>query len=399
MDPRKGQTFTATQAKRGELLRLFRNRKPDMSPQRTSALDWDVWQLRVATEAAGVALWSWNVDTDVFTMDDRAHRLWGIPKSGTITFEELSSRIHPEDLDKVRASFAATREVVGAYETDFRILYGDQIRWISARGRGDDQGIVGRVMFGIFIDVSVRKLVEEAREMIAEEMNHRIKNLFSIAAALTVISSRSTSTKGQMAHDLTQRLISLSAAHNLVRPGLNEQRRATLLGDLLGALLKPYTDGASEAGRVRFEVPDLLVGEFSATTLALIIHELATNSIKYGALSTPTGVLEVSCAEQSDQVVLVWKETGGPPIVVAPAKRIGFGSKLVSQSVSDQLGGSIDFEWHPEGAIITLRLSKIRTRRLAAGGRDRRRRKRAGSCPPGATPNGECGVRSYAHRK
>jgi hypothetical protein len=83
----------------------------------------------------------------------------------------LSSRIHPEDLDKVRASFAATREVVGAYETDFRILYGGQIRWISARGRGDDQGTVGRVMFGIFIDVSVRKLVEEAREMIAEEMN------------------------------------------------------------------------------------------------------------------------------------------------------------------------------------------------------------------------------------
>jgi two-component sensor histidine kinase len=201
--------------------------KPDMSPQRTSALDWDVWQHRGATEAAGVALWSWNVDTDVFTMDDRAHRLWGILNSGTITFEELSSRIHPEDLDKVRASFAATREVVGAYETDFRILYGGQIRWISARGRGDDQGIVGRVMFGIFIDVSVRKLVEEAREMIAEEMNHRIKNLFSIAAALTVISSRSTSTKEQMAHDLTQRLISLSAAHNLVRPGLNERFLAT----------------------------------------------------------------------------------------------------------------------------------------------------------------------------
>jgi two-component sensor histidine kinase len=75
-----------------------------------------------------------------------------------------------------------------------------------------------------------------------------------------------------MAHDLTQRLISLSAAHNLVRPGLNKQR--TLLGDLLGALPKPYTDGASEAGRVRFEVPDLLVGESSATTLALIIHEV-----------------------------------------------------------------------------------------------------------------------------
>ena len=112
-------------------------------------------------------------------------------------------------------------------------------------------------------------------------------------------------------------------------------------------------------GACEFAVPDLLVGESSATTLALIIHELATNSIKYGALSTPTGVLEVSCAEQSGQVVLVWKETGGPPIV-APAKRIGFGSKLVSQSVSGQLGGSIDYEWLSEGAIITLRVSKSR---------------------------------------
>ena len=95
----------------------------------------------------------------------------------------------------------------------------------------------------------------------------------------------------------------------------------------------------------------------------------------------------------------VYGRTGGPPIVVAPAKRIGFGSKLVSQSVSDQLGGSIDFEWPSEGAEITLRISKIETRRLAAGSRDRRRRKRAGSCPPGAAPDGECGVRSYAHRK
>ena len=105
----------------------------------------------------------------------------------------------------------------------------------------------------------------------------------------------------------------------------------SLFGDLLGALLEPYTDGASDAGRVRFAVPDLLVGESSATTLALIIHELATNSIKYGALSMPTGVLEVSCAEQSGQVVLVWKETGGPPIV-APAKRAGFPDSCTAKS-------------------------------------------------------------------
>ena len=72
----------------------------------------------------------------------------GGPSNGLVTFEDLSARIHPEDLDRVRAAFAATRDILGSYEIDFRILHGDEIRWISARGRGEDQGIVGRVMFG-----------------------------------------------------------------------------------------------------------------------------------------------------------------------------------------------------------------------------------------------------------
>ena len=330
-----------------------------MPPQGTSALEWDVSKLRIANEAAGVALWSWNVDTDLFTMDERAHLLWGVANSGNTTFEELSSRIHPEDLDKVRASFAATRDVSGPYETDFRILHGDQVRWISARGRGSDEGMVGRNMFGVFIDVSLRKKAEEAREMITREINHRIKNLFSIAAALTTIASRSTSTKEEMVHDLTQRLTALSAAHDLVRTDLNTQNKAALLGDLLGVLLRPYTEGSSRADRVRITAPDVLVGKSSATAIALIVHELATNSIKYGALSSSTGELDVSCSSENNDVVLVWKETGGPPIV-GPTQQKGFGSQLITRSVSGQLGGTINVQWPTEGALITLRASKAR---------------------------------------
>src|SRR5579859_900719 len=100
-----------------------------------TGLVWDAVKLRTATEAAGVALWSWNVDTDRLEMDDRGHVLWGVPNTGTITFETLSARIHPEDLDRVSAAFAATRDISGGYETDFRILHGDKVRWISARGR------------------------------------------------------------------------------------------------------------------------------------------------------------------------------------------------------------------------------------------------------------------------
>ena len=328
-------------------------------PEKTSALEWNVWQLRVATEAAGVALWAWNVDTDVFTMDERGYRLWEVPDSEPITFEKLSSRIHPEDLDKVRASFAATREIAGAYEIDFRTQHGDQVRWISARGRGDDQGIVGRVMFGIFIDVSVRKAAEAAREMITGEMHHRINNLFSIATALTQISARSTSTKEQMADDLTRRLRALASATRLVRTDSNIQKQAAPLAGLLGSLLEPYAVDAIETRRVRIAVPDLLVGESATTGLALVVHELATNCIKYGALSTRTGVVEISCAEESDQLEIVWKETGGPSIDAAPG-RAGYGSQLVSRTVNDQLGGALSVDWRAEGVVVTLRLSKAR---------------------------------------
>ena len=328
-----------------------------MSGQKTSPSVWDANRLRIATDAAGVALWSWNVDTDEIALDERAHGLWGVVGEA-VTFEDLSARIHPEDLDRVRAAFAATREMLGAYEVDFRILHGNEVRWVSARGRGDDQGIVGRVMFGVFLDVTERKLAEEAREMLAGEMGHRVKNLFAIAAALTAISARSTTTTTEMSRDLTQRLTALSRAHDLVRPVLSEPKKAAPLADLLAVLLAPYDDkGAGD--RVRISVPELLVGEASATTLALIVHELATNSIKYGALSTATGTVDVSCTEHDSEVVIIWTERGGPA-VVASRGPAGFGSQLVTRSISSQLGGTIAFDWPAEGAIVTLRMSKAR---------------------------------------
>src|SRR4051812_15933127 len=101
------------------------------------------------------------------------------------------------------------------------------------------------------------------------------------------------------------------------------------------------------------------VGQASSTPLALIIHELATNSAKYGALSIPSGTLDVSCNAHEDEVVVVWTERGGP-VVVPPTKLDGFGSKMVHRSMAAQLGGVIAFDWSPEGVVVTLRMSKDR---------------------------------------
>ena len=328
-----------------------------MSSEQSSLPVWDAKHLRFATDAAGVALWSWNVDTDRITMDERAFSMWGFPNGGPITFENLSLQIHPQDLNRVRAEFTATRDLVGAYEIDFRILLGDDIRWISARGQGDDAGIVGRIMFGIFLDVTQRKQSEEANELLAGEMSHRVANLLHIAVALTAITFRSANTTEEMAHDLTRRLTALGYAHDLVRPVHGEDRKVVAFGDLLAALLAPYDDKRDFSGRVRVSVPRMVVGEKSATALALVVHELATNSLKYGALSSDAGTLHVSNTADVGEVVIVWTERGGPP-VVNPTMPAGFGSKMVKRAVSSQLGGSIAFDWSKEGVIVTLRMNK-----------------------------------------
>jgi hypothetical protein len=112
-------------------------------------------------------------------MDEQAFDLWGVPQSGEVTFEDLSAHIHPADKDRVRAAFTATRAIVGAYEIDFRIIVRENIRWISARGLGKDSGLHERHMFGIFLDVTGRQQAEEAHELLAGEMSHRVKNLLA----------------------------------------------------------------------------------------------------------------------------------------------------------------------------------------------------------------------------
>lgn len=188
--------------------------------------DWSARHLRLAIDAAGIALWSWNVDTDQITMDAHGYELWHLPLRPLLMFEDLSAQIHPADRDRVRSAFAATRAIVGPYEIDFRIMVSGDVRWISARGQGSNADIEDRVMFGIFIDVTGRKQAEEGHELLAGEMTHRVKNLLAIAAALTRITSKSAISTEDMARELTDRLASLGRAHDLVRPlpGNNNDR-------------------------------------------------------------------------------------------------------------------------------------------------------------------------------
>ena len=321
---------------------------------------WDEVRLRAASNAAGVAIWSWDLSSGAVGLDREGRVLWGLPIEGSLTFETLFARVHPEDADRVKTACEALQVTPGPYEFDFRVLHDGGTKWLSARGRGDHEGNIEGSMFGIFLDVTERRKAEEARELLAGEMSHRVKNLFTIASGLTAISARSAATTTEMARDLSQRLTTLGRAHDLIHPDPKRAGyNAAFLGGLLAVFLAPYDERGVIGDRIRVMVPEVSVGETAATTLALVVHELATNSVKYGALSVAGGTLDVSCADSDGQVTILWTERGGPP-VTAPTGPGGFGSKLITQSLSGALGGSIEFTWPPEGAVITLRMSKAR---------------------------------------
>ncbi|MFN3619977.1 sensor histidine kinase [Sphingorhabdus sp.] len=324
-----------------------------MSQPANTPIEWSNKHLRLAVEAACVAMWSWNVDDNSFRMDPRGFELWGLKWADSVEFEELSAHIHPADRDRVRAAFIATRSVAGPYEIDFRIILDGCVRWVSARGQGADEGIVDNVMFGIFLDVTGRKQAEEGNELLAGEMSHRVKNLLTIATSLTTLTSRSSKSIDEMTRDLTRRLTALGRAHDLVRPLPRSQGKAALLGDVITVLLAPYDDLGAFSGRIRVAVPRMGIGERSANALAMVMHELATNSAKHGALSSEAGALEITGCMVDDHLEMVWAETGGPEVEATPTMN-GFGSKMAEQIAASELGGQISYEWQQTGLVATV---------------------------------------------
>jgi two-component sensor histidine kinase len=196
----------------------------------------------------------------------------------------------------------------------------------------------------------------ERAELLARELNHRVKNLFSVILSIVTLSGRKQASSSEILGDIRDRIRALSLAHS-ASLGSHTLARAAL-GPVVITTMEPYADDAGT--RVRVHGPDVELPVRMVTPIGLIIHELATNAIKYGALSVETGAVEIRWEidrtnPAAPSLRLDWIETGGPPIAPGTAAHAGgFGSQMTTLAAR-QLGGAIEREWPNSGAIARLK--------------------------------------------
>lgn len=206
-------------------------------------------------------------------------------------------------------------------------------------------------------EIADRRQAEEDRLVVLRELNHRVKNLFAIAVGMVTMTARTAETTAAMAKTLSGRLHALAHAHQLIRPTLtSESQKATQtsVAVLVDRILAPHI--ADRETQLHAHGPEIPVGPNGATSLALVLHELATNAAKYGALSESGGRVSIAWRIEGEFMVLNWIERGGPAIDGEPDRK-GFGADLAQMSAKGQLGGAIAYSWNSPGVEIELRAS------------------------------------------
>jgi PAS domain S-box-containing protein len=208
-------------------------------------------------------------------------------------------------------------------------------------------------------DITERRRARDQQQLLIREMDHRIKNLFSLAGSLVTLSARSAGSPAELATSVRDRLGALARAHalTLTVPSAAPPAHPATLHALIKTIVSPYENRAGEE-RERIEVTgaDVPLSHNSVTSLALLLHEFTTNAAKYGPLSTPEGRVDICCEVVGDKLLLEWSERGGPALI-DEASMDGFGSMLIRSAVEGQLGGSISRDWQPEGLTIRLSLA------------------------------------------
>lgn len=326
-------------------------------------------QFRVLADAMPQMVWATQPNGFHDYYNARWYEFTGVP-AGTTDGEGWNDMFHVDDQERAWTVWRHSLETGEPYEIEYRLKHhSGTYRWALGRAVAirDDDGQITR-WFGTCTDIDELKKLEQGRELVSQELSHRIKNIFAVVTALVALSARQYPEAKAFSASLRTRIAALARAHEFVRPHTETSKPtigATTLHAFLADLFKAYADEAG-APRVVIQGDDAVFDDQAATSVALLFHELATNAAKYGSLSEKAGQVALSTALEEDRFILTWTETGGPLVPGTPSRN-GFGSSLATLSVQGQLGGRLEREWRPEGLhiVVDLPATALARRRAA----------------------------------
>lgn len=315
----------------------------------------ETWRhMRGIADLVPAIIWSADGEGEFDYFNRRWTELTGVERPKTVT--DWRRVVHEDDADSTFAAWQTSMQLGEPFECEYRLKRADGgWRWTLSRGlpvRSPEGGVAR--WYGTLTDVDKSRRLSQARDLLARELSHRIKNIFAVLSGLVAIRARKYPDSRAFADELTSAIFALGRAHEFVGP-IDGEKGESMHG-LLSELMAPYEEAGRGEERIRIQGGDCKIGPRAATPLALVFHELATNAVKYGALANEAGQVDVhlDCPDSGETTTIHWRERGGP--AVTPAVEEGFGSRLLRTAVEGQLGGKLKRRFEPGGLEVEIEL-------------------------------------------
>ncbi len=262
--------------------------------------------------------------------------------------------VHPDDEAVTIEAYGRAQRTGGVFEVEHRIRSKDgEYRWFLVRAEPYRDPRSGEIVrwFGVSIDIHDRRIAQEHQQLLINELNHRVKNTLATVQSVASQTLRNADSTEQAKEALEARLFALSRAHDVLT---RENWESADLYDIVEQAVEPYSSRGED--RLHLEGARVRVPPRMALALAMALQELATNAVKYGALSNETGAIKIAWSVQSGgtgpRLHLRWEETGGPA-VRRPLRR-GFGSRLIERSLSQDLDGTAEISFPASGVVCIV---------------------------------------------
>lgn len=310
-------------------------------------------RLRFILKAGRMGIWTLDLAAQRLVASAICKENFGRHTSDPFSYGDLLAAVHPDDQERMKATVARSIEEHKDYDIEYKILTPKgELRWVLIRGQTHYKADGSPLsMAGVSIDITDRKRGDDHRDLLSAELNHRVKNSMATMQSIAHQTLRNASDLDQARETLDARLQSLSAAHDVLT---RENWEGATLAEIVDGALQPFR--VNQGKRFATGGPDIKLLPRKALALVLALHELATNAVKYGALSNDEGRVilnwQLVDGATESRLWLRWEELGGP--AVSSPSRTGFGTRMIERALAAEFGGSAEIEYRPRGVVFTI---------------------------------------------